>query len=114
MANFSETLTYWYLRLNGFFPIVNWVIHDSGMAQRSPADCDLLAVRFPNVSEVVGGQLDDWDIEKFDEWGIDIRTQKVGFIVEVKTDQQIHRLERNVTRSFNVDRLEPSLQRLGF
>ena len=25
--NFAEELVYWYLRLNGFFPITNFVLH---------------------------------------------------------------------------------------
>ena len=25
--NFAEQLVYWYLRLNGFFPITNFVLH---------------------------------------------------------------------------------------
>src|SRR2546421_2682459 len=46
----SEQLAYWYLRLNGFLSIPNFVVHpDEGRRQRT--DVDLLAVRFPYRSE---------------------------------------------------------------
>ena len=55
-----QELAYWYLRLNGFFPISNFVVHKSeGVEHRS--DVDVLAIRMPHVFEPVGGQTDDWD-----------------------------------------------------
>jgi len=88
--NFAEQLAYWYLRLNGFIPLTNFVLHDN-IGHGSPnddrhrtSDADLLAVRFPNVSEPIGGNPDDWDSVKFDEWGVDLG-QTLGFIVEVKS-----------------------------
>jgi hypothetical protein len=45
-----ERLAYWYLRLNGFLTIENFVVHpDSGTNQRT--DADLLGVRFGNRRE---------------------------------------------------------------
>lgn len=42
----SEDLAYWYLRLNGFLTIRNFIVHpDRGSNQET--DVDLLAVRFP-------------------------------------------------------------------
>lgn len=42
----SEQLAYWYLRLNGFLTIANFVVHpDRGLNQET--DVDLLGVRFP-------------------------------------------------------------------
>lgn len=67
--NYAETLAYWYLRLNGFFPLKNFVLHSSRREERlgregaeqnegyiPGADCDLIAVRFPHVYEEIGGQ----------------------------------------------------------
>jgi hypothetical protein len=68
--NFSESLTYWYLRLNGFFPLSNFVLHRRNIEDRPSADTDLLAIRFPHVFEQIGGQQDDWDQQQFAGWGL--------------------------------------------
>lgn len=81
--NFSEQLAYWYLRLNGFFPLSNFVLHHD--AKHRTSDADLLAVRFPYVSEDVGGQARDWDPRFMADWGIDLAGRTVGLIVEVKS-----------------------------
>ena len=47
--NFGETLAYWYLRLNGFIPMRNFVLHRAGIQAPQSADTDLLAIRFPGV-----------------------------------------------------------------
>lgn len=58
--NYGEELAYWHLRLNGFFPISNFVVHrDNDFRQGS--DVDLLAIRPPYVHVEVGGQANDWD-----------------------------------------------------
>ena len=44
--NYGETLAYWYLRLNGFFLLRNFVLHplhESEANDRYTADSDLLA-----------------------------------------------------------------------
>jgi hypothetical protein len=44
----AERLAYWYLRLNGFMTIDNFVLHDKskkGIAHRT--DADIYGVRFP-------------------------------------------------------------------
>ena len=47
----SEQLAYWYLRLNGFLTIQNFIVHpDSGSEQRT--DADVLGVRFPYRAEL--------------------------------------------------------------
>lgn len=81
--NFAEQLAYWYLRLNGFLPITNFVLHHG--AEHRTSDADLLAVRFPYVSEDVGGQPDDWDKRFSDDWDIDLAAETVGVVVEVKS-----------------------------
>jgi hypothetical protein len=60
MNNYGEAWAYWYLRLNGFFPLGNFVVHKDSVV-RHRADVDLLGVRPPHVFEEVGGQQDDWD-----------------------------------------------------
>ena len=109
MKNFGETLAYWYLRLNGFFPISNFVLHRSKTNKYS-ADTDLLAVRFPYVYEEIGGQNEDWD-NTFSEWGLNLNKDIIGLIVEVKTGRIV---TRRINQAFNCERLKYSLQRLGF
>jgi hypothetical protein len=47
----AENLGYWYLRLNGFLTIPNFIVHpDQGRNQET--DVDLLAVRFPYRAEL--------------------------------------------------------------
>lgn len=47
----AEKLAYWYLRLNGFLTIQNFIVHpDTGSAQRT--DADILGVRFPYRAEL--------------------------------------------------------------
>lgn len=54
----SEELAYWYLRLNGFLSIRNFVVHpDTGVNQRT--DVDILGVRFPHRAELVGYRMVD-------------------------------------------------------
>lgn len=65
MDNYGEELGYWYLRLNGFFPITNFVLHtlssDDIRERQYNADADLLAIRPPNVYEEIGGKPTRWD-----------------------------------------------------
>jgi len=55
MADFfqidPETLAYWYLRLNGFLTITNFVVHPE-WAGRQRTDVDVLAARFPHRREL--------------------------------------------------------------
>jgi hypothetical protein len=47
----SEQLAYWYLRLNGFLTIPNFVVHpDRGADQRT--EVDVLGIRFPHRAEL--------------------------------------------------------------
>ena len=82
--NFGETLAYWYLRLNGFIPMRNFVLHRANIEARQSADTDLLAMRFPHVYEEIGGKPVDWDHDTFAEWGLDM-ARPIVLIVEVKT-----------------------------
>lgn len=100
MSITSEQLAYWYLRLNGFLTIENFVVHpDTGDSQRT--DVDILAVRFPHRSELALGMEPMEDDERI---LIDRRSSLV-FLTEVKRrrcelngpwvrpdDQNIHRV----------------------
>jgi hypothetical protein len=56
----SESLAYWYLRLNGFLSIVNFVVHpEHGSEQRT--DADVLGVRFPFRAELFPNTMKDHD-----------------------------------------------------
>lgn len=111
--NYGETLAYWYLRFNGFFPLRNFVLHplQERMGDHNQtADCDLLAVRFPHVYEEIGGQSDDWD-PRLSTWGFSLYEDIIGLIVEVKTspNAEFARIARN---SFHRRRLSQAVQRL--
>lgn len=105
--NFGETLTYWYLRLNGFFPLSNFVLHRRDIEGRPSADTDLLAVRFPHVFEEIGGQQDDWDNQQFASWGLQL-DGPLALIVEVKTGEAYGPI-----RAWRPERLRAAIQRLG-
>jgi hypothetical protein len=79
--NYGETNAYWYLRLNGFFLIENFVVHRTEEIAHS-SDIDLMGVRLPYVFEEVGGQANDWDESLIEELNPQIMT---GVICEVKT-----------------------------
>ena len=78
--NHSEWIAYWYLRLNGFFLVHNFVIHRIPPYGRS-TEIDLLGIRPPHVYEEVGGQDDDWDDSLLTQQD---RQRFIGIICEVK------------------------------
>ena len=54
----SESLTYWYFRLNEFFTIPNFVVHpDRGSKQRT--DIDVFGIRLPNRHELIADRMED-------------------------------------------------------
>jgi hypothetical protein len=55
----SQDLAYWYLRLNGFLTIPNFVVHPL-RGRRQATDVDLLAVRFPHRAEL--GEMEDEEL----------------------------------------------------
>lgn len=101
--NYGEEITYWYLRLNGFFPITNFVVHRSSKVEYS-AEVDLLAVRPPFVYEEVGGNPDDWDPWLVNHLGFD---RFIGVICEVKTG------DYDLDKLFRSNYVEYALGRLG-
>lgn len=102
--NHGEEAAFWYLRLNGFFAITNFVVHASRDVVHT-SDCDVLGVRLPFVYEDVGGQDTDWD--PFLRDNLD-PVHPIGIVCEVKTGGY------NVKDLFREDVLRYAIARLGF
>ena len=102
--NYGETLAYWYLRLNGFFLLNNFVVHRTPGNQYS-SDIDLLGIRLPHVYEEVGGQPNDWHDLLMANLNQNIMT---GVICEVKTGNF------NDNEIFRPQYLHYALDRFGF
>jgi hypothetical protein len=109
--NFGEAFGVWYLRLNGFFPLTNFVLHRFRGGAGQNADCDVLAVRFPHVYEKIGGEPEDWDNDRFQKWGLDHKKNILGIVGEIKTGEYQY---KKVNGAFNLDRLQYAIYRLGF
>lgn len=54
----TENLAYWYLRLNGFLTIRNFIVHTE-WRRDSPTDADIIGVRFPYRKELQERPLED-------------------------------------------------------
>ena len=110
--NYAELLSYWYLRLNGFFPITNFVLHQpSGSGQSS--DCDVLGVRFPHVAEMIANDYENnlgWDEKFFKSCKIASEKDTVGIITQVKSGSYT---VEEVKKSFNKNNLFYAVYRLG-
>lgn len=109
--NYAESLTYWYLRLNGFFPITNFVLHQPyGKGQST--DCDVLAVRFPHSRESISNDLNVLPCDRafFEKCGIDLDNAVVGIIGQVKSGGYA---TKEVRKGFDTTKLVYSLHRLG-
>lgn len=102
--NYGETNAYWYLRLNGFFLINNFVIHRTDEIVHS-SDIDILGIRLPYVFEEVGGQPNDWDESLLQTLNPNLMT---GVICEVKTG------EFDEDLLFRKEHLQYCLDRFGF
>ena len=116
--NYGEELGYWYLRLNGFFVVRNFVMHKNVASRNvdyksmSTADIDLLALRPPFVSETIGNKFakDTHWCDLFSKYYADKTgswTRAVALIVEVKTGGV------DDLQFFAKDRLKHALRRLG-
>jgi hypothetical protein len=53
-----DSVAEWFLRLNGFFTVLNFVVHPVERAEgtRQRTDADVLGIRFPHRQEIVGGR----------------------------------------------------------
>lgn len=105
MANYGEELVYWYLRLNGFFMIQNFVLNRE--EDKSVSNVDVLAVRFPHVHETVGGMEEEWHGVLSSLWE---GNWFVGLICEIKTGPNIE-IEDVFRNYYNLER---AIARLGF
>jgi hypothetical protein len=110
--NYAEIMAYWYLRLNGFIPLNNLVVHRRvDGAIKHNADIDLIAIRFPFVYEEVGGEQEDWDIEGLFNRINDNAIELTNLcIVEVKSGQCSL---SDIKKSFSKERLLYAVDRVG-
>jgi len=96
--NYSEQLAYWYFRLNGFFLIADFVNHRN-FQHNTSHDTDLLAIKTPFTSEVVGGDyLNEYTSGKYH-----------GVLVEVKSGPN-YKIDKVLA---NHEILRESINRLG-
>lgn len=122
MANYAEQLAYWYLRLNGFFLVSNYVYHqiqEDDEARGYNADADLLGVRPPHYyEEIPHMEHDERRRPRYmsaplasDGWLDEFDGRWLGVIVEVKGSDQAQ--GRQIARAFTPGRLQVALNRLG-
>ncbi|MBA4603430.1 hypothetical protein [Thermoactinomyces mirandus] len=104
MKNYGEELAYWYLRLNGFFVLDNFVYHK--ISNERDGDADLLAIRLPNVKGKIGGRTDDWDETLFKYFG---EYEIAAVLCEVKTGKN-----PDFNKAFKDRKLKYALNRIGF
>ena len=113
MLNYAESLSYWYLRLNGFFPITNFVLHQpKGEGQSS--DCDILGIRMPETRETISNDsqnLVSCDPILFNGCEIDLDNDTIGVIVQVKSGEYSR---TDIDKSFSEENIYYSCNRLGF
>ena len=79
----AEHVSNWYFRLNGFLSIPGFVVHPDTTKRYPLTEADLIAVRFPNSSEVIGerSMVDDSLLTLLAN-----RQQMLFLLVEVKSD----------------------------
>jgi hypothetical protein len=82
-AERAEHVSNWYFRLNGFLSIPGFVVHPNTPQRYPLTEADLIAVRFPNSSEVIGERpmVDDRLLTSLANG-----QQKLFILVEVKLD----------------------------
>lgn len=106
MRNFGEELAYWYLRLNGFFLIDDFVLHNADLVSSQNADADVIGIRNPFTIERIGMNDDDDICPELSGFEPNIKTKTVVVISEVKTSprRQNILLEREDRLSYIVKR----------
>lgn len=78
-----ERVAYWYLRLNGFLQIDNFVVHPT-LYGGQRTDADLIGVRFPHRAERLIDNPDDLMAD--DQDGLQLSSDKIDVVIaEVKT-----------------------------
>lgn len=104
MANFGERIAYWYLRLNGFLLVEDFVLHRA--QGRHTSDADLLGVRLLHSHEAINQERLDPDRALARQLGGFERNCAV--IVQVKTGNRF-----DAAGAFTPDRLRYALAFLG-
>jgi hypothetical protein len=104
MINFGERVAYWYMRLNGFLMVENFVLHREG--RRNTAETDLLAVRLRHSSETIDGVR--LELHSPIQVLIGAPSQHAAIVVQVKTG-----IERGADAAFDATRLRRSLAFIG-
>ena len=95
--NYAEELAYWFFRFNGFLLLENYVNHRYN-GQPYTYETDIMGLKMPNTSEVVGGTY----LQEY------CATKIIGIIVEVKSGNF------NPNRIFNVENVNrQNIHRLG-
>ncbi|MBP9040960.1 MAG: hypothetical protein KBF64_04210 [Anaerolineaceae bacterium] len=120
MANFAEQLAYWYLRLNGFFLVENYVYHRvaSDGNHTINADADLLAIRPPYYYEEIphleqneqGRDVLSQAPLDSDKWLGEFTHRWLGVICEVKGSEQVR--VSDIQNAFTSSRIRVSLNRI--
>lgn len=109
-----ELLVRWYLRLNGYLGIENFVVHEPTEGGNRPgAEMDVLAVRFPYSREVPDFPIEN-DLNLLDEEAT--RDGLIDFVIaEVKGGQRggLNRVWRRPSDDVKVDRVSYLLRWLG-
>ena len=85
MLNYDEELAYWYLRLNGFFPLTDFVLHRGKQIKHS-SDSDVLAIRPPFSGEELLRWPDDYHDFVRNHAG---QVRYLGIICQVKTGKDV-------------------------
>jgi hypothetical protein len=104
MANFADRIAYWYMRLNGFFMVENFVHHET--IERRGADADILAIRLPHARESIGSRevpCDDWRTR----FRFGLEERPLAVIVQVKGGGG------DTRAAFSEDRLRDAARRFG-
>jgi hypothetical protein len=84
MSNFAEEIADWYLRLNGFFTILNYVTHKADTELKNHSDLDLLAFRNPHIKEKIGINDVEDICPKLMELIPELNNKQIGIICEIK------------------------------
>jgi hypothetical protein len=106
MNNFGEEMAYWYLRLNGFFVLRNYVQHEVA----DHGEMDMIAIRLPDTREKVRDLPITWDAEEFGRVGIDLSRDTIGLLAEVKSGRVVEQPQMNEDREA---RLRGAIERTG-
>lgn len=105
--NYGERIAYWYLRLNGFFLVEDFVLHQSDGLRTS--DADLLAVRMRHSNESIAGVFLDLDGWFNDQANLPLAASNVALIVQVKTGGS-----SDPGSAFSMERLRACVRHMGF